>query len=513
MQVTETGTAGLLREFKVVIPAMELDQRLDKRLLEMAPQVQMKGFRPGKVPISFLKKTYGKSIMAEVVNQAVSETSQEAIKAIKIATQPRINFNEKVLPEVVAGKSDLEYTIAVDVMPEFEPADIAGLKFERLTTEVSDAEIMEQLEKLAETQRAYKARAANAKAKDGDQLTIDFEGKVDGANFDGGTGQDVRLVLGQGRFLKEFEEQLAGAKADEEREVKLTFPADYGATHLAGKDAVFAVKVKEVAAPEKVEIDEEFAKKLGIDSLEKLKEAMKERIAQDYAQMSRAKLKRAILDKLDELHSFDLPQAMVESEFGAIWQQVLANIEEEKKAENKTEDELKADYRKIGERRVRLGLVLAELGRRNEIQVTQEEISRAMAEQARRLPGQEQQVYRYFRENPGALDQLRAPLYEEKVVDFIIERSTVADKPVSKEELMKEMDGLDDNLTTAGHPREHEHDHDRDHDHDHAHHDHDHDHAHDHGHDHAHDHDHEPRAAEEGGDKPKPKRTRKKKAE
>src|SRR5262249_19876082 len=276
-------------------------------------------------------------------------------------------------------------------------------------------------EKLAETQRTYKARAASAKAKDGDQLTIDFEGKVNGEPFDGGTGQDVRIVLGQGRFLKEFEEQLKGAKAEEEREVKLTFPADYGAAHLAGKDAVFAVKVKEVAAPEKVEIDEEFAKKLGIESLEKLKEAMKERIAQDYVQMSRAKLKRAILDKLDEFHSFDLPQGMVDSEFNAIWQQVAANLEEEKKAENKSEDELKTDYRKIAEGRVRLGLVLAELGRRNEIQVTQEEISRAMAEQARRLPGQEQQVYRYFRENPGALDQLRAPIYEEKVVDFIIE--------------------------------------------------------------------------------------------
>ncbi|HXZ67124.1 MAG TPA: trigger factor, partial [Alphaproteobacteria bacterium] len=435
MQVTETGATGLLREFKVVIPATELDQRLDRRLIEMAPQVQLKGFRPGKVPVSFLKKTYGKSIMAEVVNQAVSETSQEAIKEIKIATQPRINFNESALSEVVAGKSDLEYTIAVDVMPEFEPADIAGLKFERLTTDVSEAEIGEQLEKLAETQRTYKARGATAKAKDGDQLTIDFEGKVDGTNFDGGTGEDVRIVLGQGRFLKEFEEQLTGAKTGEEREVKLTFPKDYGAQHLAGKDAVFAVKVKEVAAPEKVAIDEEFAKKLGIDSLEKLKEAMKERIGQDYAQMSRAKLKRAILDKLDDLHSFDLPQGMVDSEFNAIWQQVLANLEEEKKTENKTEEELKTDYRKIAERRVRLGLVLAELGRRNEIQVTQEEISRAMAEQARRLPGQEQQVYRYFRENPGALDQLRAPLYEEKVIDFIIERSTVKDKTVSKEEL------------------------------------------------------------------------------
>jgi trigger factor len=470
MQVTETQNQGLSRQLKVVIPAAELDDRLDKRLAEMAPQVRLNGFRPGKVPVSFLKRTYGKSLMGEIVQEAVSESSQQAIdeRELKAVAQPRIEV-ESAVDDVIAGKADLEYTLDVDLMPEFEPVDVKDLKLERLTVEASDEAIDEQIKRLAESQQTYKARGKTAKARENDQLTIDFEGKVGGEPFEGGTGGDVKIVLGQGRFLKEFEEQLQGAKTGEERTVTLTFPEDYGAAELAGKEAEFAVTVKEVAAPEEVAIDDEFAKQLGLESLDKLKEAMKERLGQEYAQMSRTRLKRTILDKLDEAHSFELPPGMVDSEFQQIWQQVERNLESEMKAEEKTEDELKAEYRKIAERRVRLGLVLAEIGRQSEVQVTQEEIAQAIAEQARGFPGQEQTVYRYYRENPGALDQLRAPLFEDKVIDYIIERAEVTNKPVTREELVKEIEELEGDTTYSGAMPGHSHDHDHDHDHDHEH--------------------------------------------
>lgn len=467
MQVTETRAEGLSRQFKVTIGAAELDARLDKKLKTMAPKVKLKGFRPGKVPVTFLKKTYGKSMMGEVVQETVSETSQKAIseRELRTAAQPRIEFGTKV-EDVIEGSADLEYTIDVDLMPDFEPAALGSLSFEREVAEVADKDITEALERIAETQKSYKARKKSEIAKDGDQLTIDFKGTIDGEPFEGGAGEDVPLVLGAGRFLKEFEEQLAGVKTGAETEVKLTFPADYPAENLQGKEAVFAVTVKEVAAPEDTKIDDDFAKKLGLESLDKLNEVMKERLQSDLAGLSRAKLKRKILDKLDELHSFELPPGMVDNEFEQIWRQVEQHLEDEKKSENKSEDELRADYRKIAERRVRLGLVLAEVGRRNSITVTQEELGRAMAGQASQYPGQEQQLYQFYRNNPQALDGLRAPIFEDKVIDFIIEMATVTDKTVSKDDLTADDEG----------------------DFDVSHHDHDHDHGHVHGPDCDHDH-------------------------
>jgi trigger factor len=514
MEVTETGSEGLWREFKVVVGAQELQGRLEEKLKEMAPGLKLNGFRPGKVPVSYLKRAYGKSMMGEIVQETLDKTSQQTIeeRSLKTAAKPRIELNAKMkVEEVIAGRADLEFTLAVDLMPEFEPAEVKGLKFERLTAVVSDQEIAEALERLAASQRSYKARGKTAKARAADQITIDFTGEIKGKPFEGGKGEDVQIVLGEGRFLKEFEEGLVGAKAGDAPEIKLTFPADYAAKELAGKDAVFAVTVKEIAAPEKVEIDEEFAKKFGLESLEKLKGAVKERIERDYSDAARGKLKRAILDKLDELHSFDLPRGMVDTEFNQIWKQLEPYLDAEMKTEGKSEVELRADYHKIAQRRVRLGLVLAEIGRRTAVQVTQEEISRAMAAEARRHPGQEQQVFKFYRENTGAIDMLRAPIFEDKVIDYIIERAAIKDKKVSKEELMKPIDepGVP---AAAAEAQDHDHDHDHAHEpaHDHApDHTHDHDHAHDHTHDHAHDHDH----AHEPAATPKPKKKKKKKAE
>ena len=444
MDVTETRAEGLSRQFKVVIGTAELDARLDKKLKDMAPKVKLKGFRPGKVPVTFLKKTYGKSMMGEVVQETVNETSQKTIEErdLRTAAQPKIELESKA-EEVIEGGADLIYTIDVDIMPEFEPAALGTLEFEREVAEVEDGDIKEALEKIAEAQKTYVARDEGAAAVDGDQLTIDFKGTVDGEEFEGGAGEGVELVLGAGRFLPEFEEQLQGQKSGAETEVNLTFPDDYPAENLQGKAAVFAVTVKEVAAPEDTVIDDEFAKKFGLDDLEKLNEVMKERLESDMAGLSRTKLKRKILDKLDDLHSFELPTGMVETEFNQIWQQVEQHLEEEKKSENKSEEELREDYQKIAERRVRLGLVLAEIGRRNSISVAQEELSRAMAQQASQYPGQEQQLYQFYRNNPQALDALRAPLFEDKVIDFVIEMANITDKTVPKEQLTEDEDEND----------------------------------------------------------------------
>lgn len=496
MEVTETTNEGLLRQYKVVVAAAELQGKLEEKLKEMQPRMRLNGFRPGKVPVSFLKKTYGKSMMGEIVQETLDGASAKTVeeRSLKTAAKPRIELDSSMkVDEMIAGKADLLFTLAVDLMPEFEPADLKSLKFDRLTAEVTDEEMAAALDRLAASQRSFKPRGKTAKAKEGDQATIDFLGKIDGAAFEGGKGEDVAIVLGEGRFLKEFEEGLVGAKTGDEMTINLIFPKDYAARELAGKDAEFAVTVKEIAAPEKVEIDEEFAKKLGIESLEKLKDAVKDRLQRDYAAAGRAKLKRSILDKLDELHSFDLPRGMVDQEFNQIWQQLTPYLDQEMKAEGKSEVMLRADYHKIAQRRVRLGLLLAEIGRRNEIAVSQEEISRAMADEARKHPGQEQQVFKYYRDNPGAIDMLRAPLFEDKVIDYITEIATVKDKAVSKEELMKQIEDPDA-PPEAAHDHDHDHDH---HDHDHGH-DHDHAHGHDHdhaGHDHSHDH----------GDKPAPK--------
>ncbi len=450
MEVIEKSAEGLDRKFLVKVPADELDKKLVAKLEEVKGRVHLKGFRKGKAPVSFLKKMYGKGMMSEIIQEIVTETSHKAFtdRDLQPATSPHPHFHSKI-EDVIDGKADLEYDVHAEILPTFDPMDVAGLKLTRPVAEIPESDVDEAVSNIAEQQVTYKERGKTAKAKDKDQIVIDFVGKVGGEEFEGGKGEGFELVLGSDQFIAGFEDQLVGAKTGDDVEVKVTFPEEYHAKDLAGKDAVFDVKVVEVRAPEKVEIDDELAKKVGLESLDELKTRIKERIEEDYKRLSRGHLKRALLDKLDEAHDFELPKGMVDAEFEQIWRQV-ENSERDEEDKDKTDDELKAEYRKIAERRVRLGLVLAEIGKRAEVQVPSNELQQAIQQQAMReaqmlqMQGQEvspQEVLKFYQQNPQAIQQIRAPLFEEKVVDYIIERAEVKDKTVTKEKLMEEPEG------------------------------------------------------------------------
>jgi len=443
MEVTEKSAEGLERTFTVKVPAKELDEKLTKKLKELKGRVQLKGFRKGKAPVSFLKKMYGKGMMGEIVQDMVTETSQKAFteRDLQPAAPPHPHFHSN-MDDVIAGNADLEYDVHAEVLPAFEPMDVSTLKLERLISEVPDADIDEALKAIADQQRTYTARKASEKAKKDDMVTADFIGRVDGEEFPGGKGDKVDLVLGSDTFIPGFEKQLIGAKSGDDVEVKVTFPEDYNAADLAGKDAVFEVKIIEVKAPSEVAIDEELATKVGLESLDDLKKRLKERIEEDYKSLSRGHLKRLLLDKLDKEHEFELPKGMVKTEFEQIWEQV-SNAEPDEDDKGKSEDELRAEYHKIAERRVRLGLVLAEIGKRAEVSVPAEDLQREVLNMARGYPGKEKEVFDFYQKNPQALAQLRAPIFEEKVVDYIVERAEVTDKKVSKKELMEDPEGDD----------------------------------------------------------------------
>ena len=453
MQITQTVSEDLHRQFTITVAASELDSRVTSRLEEMKPKISLKGFRPGKAPISFLKKQYGKSIMGEIVEQAVNEGSQKAIKdnQLKPALSPRIEPVGDV-QQVVDGKADLQFTVTVDLMPEFEAADIGSLKVERITADVSDADIDEALERIAKQSRGFTPRGEGEAAQKDDAVVIDFVGSIDGVEFEGGKGEGFNLTLGSGQFIPGFEDQLIGAKAGEQREVKVPFPADYHSAELAGKDASFAVTVKEVKSPDAILIDDALAQKMGLDTLGTLKERIRDQIKGEFASASRLHLKRRILDALDSAHTFALPKQMVEGEFNAIWAQVEAELKRENKTaadEGKTEDELKAEYHAIAERRVRLGLVLGKLGEQNGITITGDEVQRAIMTRVRQYPGQEQRMYQYFANNPQAQAEIRAPLFEDKVVDFIAELAQITDKKVDRETLFQDPDDLPESVKAA----------------------------------------------------------------
>ncbi|MFO7477042.1 MAG: trigger factor [Methyloceanibacter sp.] len=470
MNVTETSAEGLRRELKVVIGADELEQRLSARLDELKGKARLKGFRPGHVPKEHLRKVYGRSVMAEVVQQAVAETSREALsqREERPAFQPTVGLPEDQaeIDKVFAGSSDLAYTLSFEVLPKIELMDFGKLELERPVAAVTDADIDSSLDRVRAANLRYKPKGGPAET--GDRLIIDFVGSIDGQPFEGGSTEDAPIILGAGNFIPGFEEGLTGAEAGAEREVEATFPDDYPQASLAGKTASFAVKIKEVGAPETPPLDDDFAKNLGLESVEKLRETVKHRLEQDRAGASRQKLKRALLDALNEAHSFDLPPTLVDNEFQAIWQQVTADLERSKRSfedEGTTEEKAREEYRDIAGRRVRLGLVLSEVGARHKINVTDDEVSRALLERVRQFPGQERKVYDYYRNNPQLLAELRAPIFEDKTVDYILELAKVNEQAVSPEELYADPDA------------EHDHAH-----HDHDHHDHDHHHGHDHGH-------------------------------
>lgn len=448
MQITETNAEGLKHEFKVTIGADDIARRVETRLNEIGRQVKLPGFRPGKVPITVLKKRYGPSVMGEVIERAVNDSSSEAMREHKLrpALQPKVeivSFNE--------GK-DLEYKLAVEVLPEFQPMNFAELKLERLRPEVPDQEIDAALERMAKQQR--KDEKVDRAAANGDIVIIDFVGSIEGTEFPGGSAKGHRLELGSGSFIPGFEEQLVGAMAGEHREVTVNFPADYGAQDLAGKEAKFAVDVSEVRGLLPQPIDDTLAEAVGMENLQALRDAVRAQIERDYAGIAQQRLKRQLLDRLAERHEFPVPQGMVDIELDVIWKQFEAERERAKQAgeaeaETQNDDEIKAEYRAIAERRVRLGLLLSEVGRNNNIQVTQEEINRALGEEMRRYPGHERQVMEYYRKQPGAIDNLRAPIFENKVVDYILEIAEVTDRTVSPSELLKDEDDEDSEAADA----------------------------------------------------------------
>lgn len=443
MQVVEKSIEGLSRVIAVTIPASELNAKLDLKLKEVGPQLRLKGFRPGKVPAGYVKKTFGRDLMGEIINTELNESSQKALEEAKL--RPAAPAEMKLVSDmdkVIAGQEDLTYEMALEVMPEFTPVDPASLKLTRPVYEASDADLDEALTELAGQAKNYEdKKGKSVKAAEGDQLTIDFLGKLDGEPFEGGAAEDADLVIGSGRFIPGFEEQLKGAKVGDEKTIEVTFPTDYQAANLAGKLATFDIKVKAIKSEVPAVVDEDFAKRIGLESLDKLKELLRANLNQQYAGAARFKQKRALLDQLDGAHSFDLPPKMVEAEFAGIWQQVEAdkaagNLPEDDA--KKSEEDLKSEYRKIAERRVRLGLVLAEIGRANNVGVTDNELNNAIMQEARNYPGQERQVLDFYRQNPNAAAQMRAPIYEEKVVDLIFGKAEVTDAPITKEDLLAE---------------------------------------------------------------------------
>jgi trigger factor len=447
MQVTETLAEGLKHEFKISVPASDLDAKAGAKLVDLKDKVKLNGFRPGKVPVSHLKKVYGRSVMAETIDQTIRDTNTQIFtdRGFRLATEPKITMptEKDEVEELLAGKTDLTYTVAIEVVPTIQLADFKTFSVEKPVVEVTDAEVDEAIKRIADQNRPYAAKAEGAKAETGDRVTISFKGSINGELFDGGTGEGIPVVIGAGQFIPGFEEQLAGMAVGETRTLKVSFPKNYASEKLAGQPAEFETTATLIEAPGETKIDDEFAKTLGLESLDKLKEAARERLVAEFAGATRQRVKRALLDRLDDSHKFEAPPSLIEEEFNLMWNSIKAEMESSGKTfadEDTTEEAAKEEYKKIADRRVRLGLVLSEIGEKNKITVTDDEVSRAVIERARSMPGREKEVWDYYRSNANALAQLRAPIYEDKVVDFILELANVTEKKVSREDLFKEDD-------------------------------------------------------------------------
>ncbi|UGY14825.1 trigger factor [Bradyrhizobium septentrionale] len=448
MQVTETLNEGLKHEFKISVPASDLDAKAGAKLVDLKDKVRLNGFRPGKVPVAHLKKIYGRSVMAETIDQTIRDTNTEIFteRGFRLAGEPKITMptEKDEVEELLSGKTDLNYTVAIEVVPQIALADFKSFSVEKPVVDVSDADVDDAIKRIAEGSRPYNAKAEGAKAEKGDRVTISFKGTINGEAFEGGTGEGIQVLIGAGQFIPGFEEQLIGIGTNETRTLKVPFPKNYLNEKLAGQPAEFETTATLIEAPGETTIDDEFAKTLGLESLDKLKEAARERLTAEFAGATRQKVKRALLDRLDESHKFEAPPSLVEEEFKLMWNSIKAEMDSSGKTfadENTTEEAAKEEYHKIADRRVRLGLVLSEIGEKNKITVTDDEVSRAVIERARQMPGREKEVWDYYRSNAQALAQLRAPIYEDKVVDFVLELATVTEKKVTKEELFKDEDG------------------------------------------------------------------------
>ena len=441
MQVTETLSEGLKREFKVVVPAAELDSRLVAKLEELKGTARIKGFRPGKVPVNHLRRLVGRQTMSEIVQDILREQSNRILsdRGERAALQPSFDLteDEKEAERVLDAKADLEFSLRYEVLPKVELGNFKSIKIERPVVEVAEEDIERGLMQLARANATYSAK--KAPAAEGDRVTFDYVGKIDGEAFEGGSDQGAQLILGSGQFIPGFEEQLVGTSAGEEKTLNIKFPDDYGATHLAGKDATFDVSVKDVWTPDSVEINDALAEKLGLESVAKLRDAVRQQLDGQNGPLVRQRVKRLLLDALDDMHSFEPPPTMVDQEFDAIWTEVMADLERRGstfEGDDTTEEEQRKYYRDIADRRVRLGLVLAEIGERNQIDVSEAELQRALAEEIRRHPGREKELAELYQANPSAVSRLRAPLFEDKVIDFLMELVEVTDKTVTRDELI-----------------------------------------------------------------------------
>lgn len=434
MQVSELKNEGLVREYKVVVMAADLEAAMTSRLTEVGRTAKLDGFRPGKAPLPVLRQLYGPSVRYEIVDQTINQSADKALneKGLRAAVQPKIE-------NVKADEgTDLEFTMRVEIFPEIKPVDFSTLQLEKLAAEVADEKVTEGITRITKARRGPEYITEARPAKEGDVLVIDFEGESEGKAHDGMKGNNHRLELGSKAFIDGFETQLIGAKKGDERSVKVTFPADYPSEALAGKPAIFKVNVKDIMMFEPIVQNDELAKELGFDNLEDLRGKVKEQMNADLSEMSGEYLKRQLLDKLADTHEFPVPPALLEQEFNGIWAQIEAA---KKKGQTdvtdrgKSEDDLKVEYRGIAERRVRLGLLLSEVGRLNKLGVNEQELRTALMQEAARYPGQEKAVYEFYRKTPGALQRLEAPILEQKVVSFILEKAAVSERKVKTEEL------------------------------------------------------------------------------
>jgi trigger factor len=449
MQVTESVSDGLKRVFEVTVSAADLEARLTERLGELKDRVRLNGFRPGKVPVAHLKKLYGRAVMAETIEAVIQETNAKIVdeRGLKLAMEPRVTMPEEkqAVESVLEGKSDLAYQVALEVLPKIELADFGQIKLERIVADVAEPEIDAALEKIAADNRPYNPKGEGSKVETGDRATVNFLGRIDGQPFEGGSGESIAVDVGSATFLPGFEDQMIGMAAGETRLITVTFPATYANQQLAGKEAAFDVTVKAIDVPGTVSIDDAFAVSLGQESLAALRETLRGRLQQEHAARSRQKLKRKLLDQLDAAHRFPAPPTLVEEEFKNVWTVVENDLKTQGRTfadEGTTEEKAREEYLAIAERRVRLGLVLAEIGDRNKITVNENELNRALVERMRQFPGREQEIWDFYRKNANALASVRAPIFEEKVVDFIIELAQVTDRQVDREELYKEDEDL-----------------------------------------------------------------------
>ncbi len=442
MQVKETLNEGLKRGYQVTVTADELDAKVNDKLAEAQPEIEMKGFRKGKVPMALLKKQFGPKVLGEALQETIDAAMNEHFE--KSGDRPAMQPEVKMTNEDWKEGDDIVVEMAYEKLPEVPDVDLSKIKLEKLVVKAADAEIDEALANLAESTPEFKDRKKGSKAKSGDQVVIDFLGKVDGEPFEGGAAEDYPLELGSNSFIPGFEDQLIGAKAGDEIDVKVTFPSEYGAENLAGKDAVFTCTVKAVKEKVAATIDDEFAKKYGAENLDDLKKQIAERLEAEYAQAARQVMKRKLLDELDKAVSFDLPPSLVEAEAGQIAHQLWHEDNPDVQGHDHPEIETTDEHRKLGERRVRLGLLLAELGKQQDIEVSDAEMSQAVMAQARQYPGQEKQFFEFVQQNPQMRQQIQAPIFEDKVIDYVFEQAEVTEKTVKKADLEKALESLDD---------------------------------------------------------------------